>query len=109
MDAVRDIDRACRFVDGVVAVILPKMDRDDVIEFAEKLNSVMIPSYDLGEGKSATVTFSIAVASFPDGGKDDTTLIAGILNALNTARDSGGDIVYVSTADGKCERLNKPA
>ncbi len=110
MESVRDFDRSCRFVDGVVAVILPKMGSKATIEFAEQIKSMMTDNpFNLEDERSVTLSFSVGIATFPEYAKDEDSLVAGVLSALNAARESGGDTIYLFAGVGECRRLSNSA
>lgn len=107
MGAVRPMDRACRYVDGVVAVVLPKMGSVAAAEFAGHLKSAVGATlYNLENANPASLTYSISIAVYPEHAEDEAALIKGALNTLIAVRKKGGDDTCLFVGEGEFRSVN---
>jgi diguanylate cyclase (GGDEF)-like protein len=110
MGAVRPMDRACRYVDGVVAVVLPKMGSVAAAEFAGRLKSALNATlYKLENASPASLTYSISIAVYPEHAQDEMSLIKGALNTLIAVRKKGGDDTCLFVGEGEFRSVSNSA
>lgn len=99
---VRDIDFVFRYSENILALVLPQMDRDSMLALGHRIKAHAreVPM-DIQDGKSISVTLSMGIASSPEHSAGDASLRDAALEALERARKSGGDRVYVSKGQGE--------
>jgi len=104
---LRTIDRACRFRNNMFALILPQTDGDSVQLLIKRLQSTVtdVP-FDIGNGRSLTLKFSIGIASISEHTDSDASLIAGAISAVDAAKKSGGNCVYEFAGKGECRLIS---
>jgi diguanylate cyclase (GGDEF)-like protein len=95
--ACRETDSACRFGGEEFVIIAKNTPTKEAENLAERLRlSVEATPFDIGEGKSITVTISIGIASYPEHADCDTSLIIASDKALYTAKKEGRNCVRIA-------------
>jgi len=95
MEQARDTDRVCRYGGEEITVIMPEIRVGDAVEVANRFRkAIEAHGFDLGEGKKASITVSIGVASYPLHAKTTAELVKAADSALYTAKKSGRNCVY---------------
>jgi diguanylate cyclase (GGDEF)-like protein len=89
--SVRKVDLVARYGGEEFAVLLPRADRAAALEVAEKLRAAVADAR-IGDGP-APVTISVGVASWPEDGRDLSTLMDSADAALFAAKRAGRDAV----------------
>jgi len=106
-NVLRNIDKACRYRNDRLALILPQTDSEAVRQLIARLKSLVteVP-FDVGEKQSVTLTFSMGVASMSEHAKKDASLIAAVISAVDAAKASGGNCVYECAGENECRLLS---
>ncbi|HET6690133.1 MAG TPA: HD domain-containing phosphohydrolase, partial [Miltoncostaeaceae bacterium] len=94
-ERLRGMDVGCRLGEDELAAILPEVEGLDALRVGERLRASTAAAPGLGDG----VTLSVGVASFPAQAGRADTLVAHARDALQWARDHGGDRTFLYTAD----------
>ena len=95
-EAIRAEDIACRYGGEEILVILPAASSETARQRAEEIRRrVGEMRLELGKEKPATVTVSIGVATYPQGGQTPEELVRSADQALYTAKESGRNRVVV--------------
>ncbi len=86
----RAIDRVCRYGGEEITVILPETDATGAMKIAERLRAaVERQSFDIGGGKTASITVSIGVATYPQQVNSLEALVKAADVALYAAKQGG--------------------
>jgi diguanylate cyclase (GGDEF)-like protein len=89
------------------ALILPQTNGDAVQLLIRRLRStIMEIPFDIENGCSTTLKFSIGIASISEHTDSDASLIAEAVKALDAAKEKGGHCVYTFTGEGDCRLLS---
>lgn len=83
---VRETDVCARYGGEEFVLILPKCDRDDALDVAERLRSAIASNPIVGVGQ---ITASIGVATYPSGAKNKDELIEMADRAMYLAKAAG--------------------
>jgi two-component system cell cycle response regulator len=87
-EAVRSVDRVCRYGGEEIAVILP--DSDAPLHMAERLRALVEAApFEIAGSKTVGITVSIGLASFPARADSGKALVEAADNALYAAKQSG--------------------
>ncbi|NOY54314.1 MAG: diguanylate cyclase [Deltaproteobacteria bacterium] len=95
MDQIRQIDTVCRYGEDRFALILTETDRKGGLVFADRLRETIsrhLFQDETGE-RSVRISISAGLVTFPFDAKDKMALIHSMEEALQTAREQGGDQV----------------
>ena len=93
----QETDMACRFGGEEFAIIAKNTTAKDAENLAERIRrSVEITPFDIGEGKTITITTSIGIGCFPDHADLDADLIAVTDLALYAAKKEGRNCVRIA-------------
>ncbi|MCW8834964.1 MAG: diguanylate cyclase [Rhodospirillales bacterium] len=96
----RTVDHVCRYGGEEISIILPETDANGAVNIAERMRSDMaaVP-FDIGEGRSITLTVSIGIAIYPVDAAADDSLIAAADGMLYAAKAGGRNRVHVHGQD----------
>jgi diguanylate cyclase (GGDEF)-like protein len=87
---VRNVDSACRYGGEEISVILPETGMEAAAPVAERIRSAIeAHRFDIGDGKSISITVSIGVASLPAQETSVEKLVAVADKALYEAKEGG--------------------
>lgn len=86
----RAVDRVCRYGGEEITVILPETDATVAMKIAERLRAaVERQPFDIGGGKTASITVSIGVATYPQQVNSLEALVKAADVALYAAKQGG--------------------
>jgi diguanylate cyclase (GGDEF)-like protein len=90
----RTIDRVCRYGGEEITVILPETDAPAAMSIAERLReAVERQLFDIGGGKTAGITVSIGLATYPRQANSPEGLVKAADVALYAAKQGGRNLV----------------
>ncbi len=93
----RETDLACRFGGEEFVILAKNTSTKGAADQAERIRlSVETRPFDIGEGKTITITISGGIASYPDHADLDTDLITITDKALYTAKKEGRNCVRIA-------------
>lgn len=98
-NCIRKTDTAAYFGGGEFALLATDIaGAEDCAKFTQKIKNCLLPPFDYDGGEFfITASFGIAIA--PGDGSDCQTLLKNASNALNRARQNGGDNYQFYTTD----------
>lgn len=99
MDESRAVDRVCRYGGEEFAVILPETDAGAAMQIAERLRAAINQQpFDIGGGKTISITVSIGVATYPQQVDSSAAFINAADGALYGAKHAGRNRVRLYEA-----------
>ena len=102
----RSVDTAYRLKADKFALVLPRATLEEAKDIAKKAHAALTEKpYDLGNGQSVQVTFSMGMAAFTEPIDSEQVLFENARKAHDVARDGGGNALYLFEKEGVCEKL----
>lgn len=95
----RKIDIVARYGGEEFAIILPQIDRDNALKFAERLRKEISEMTIIFDGGKLNVTVSMGISSFPSDGQEKAVLIDKADKCLYEAKKLGRNRVIVVGRD----------
>lgn len=112
LKAIRGSDFAARYGGEELSIILPESDAEDAFIFSDRLrNQINQIPVNVMKNRTAHVTISIGIASFPEDASDRKGLVEAADQALYFAKDAGrnNSVLYRDTLKSVLEnRSSKP-
>ncbi|BBB32078.1 signal transduction protein [Thermotomaculum hydrothermale] len=100
IDAVRGIDKVCRFGGDEFCIILPDTDSRGAKRVAERIKENIVKNeYFLKDYPDIKVTASFGIATYPDHGDDVESLIRVADNAMYMVKMTTKNAIYVPEID----------
>lgn len=91
---LRSTDWVCRYGGEELTVILPETDISVAQKIGEDLRLLIEQApFEIEDGQHITITVSTGVATYPQHGKDASTLVSGADTALYEAKETGRNCV----------------
>lgn len=99
-DTVRDTDIPCRYGGEEFVIVLPETSTQVAREVAERIRKA-VESYEFpgNKGEKIKVTLSLGIATFPEHGEDDESLIRKADVALYACKEAGRNCSQVYTPE----------
>lgn len=93
-DGIREVDFGSRYTQNEFVIVLPQTIPSGAALSAERIRQRIGNQAIVHNWQTFSVTASIGVVSFPQNGKEYDQLLARALEALEYARERGGDRVF---------------
>ncbi|GGB96598.1 hypothetical protein GCM10011352_23400 [Marinobacterium zhoushanense] len=103
-EGLREVDQACRYGGEELVLVLPECDMDGARNTAERVRqAVEALEIRLEDGRSAGVTLSLGVASYPEHGTSYEALLQSADEALYRAKQQGRNRVAAWRDDSESD------